>query len=158
MKLGWMVLLVGVQGLALSVSMSVSAERKDPYTGKIEKEKKVLEKLRGTIVEKRKKSDEAEKKRESILQGLQSLDERLVQHRQEHQEIRKQLRKKDQEIQQMSVQLSRLSDRIEERRDAIAGRLRLQYIEGRYWQLKTLLAAGSSDAFQRRLRYLAAVS
>lgn len=67
MKLGWMVLLVGVQGLALSVSMSVSAERKDPYTGKIEKEKKVLEKLRGTIVEKRKKSDEAEKKRESIL-------------------------------------------------------------------------------------------
>ncbi len=53
-----MVLLVGVQGLALSVSMSVSAERKDPYTGKIEKEKKVLEKLRGTIVEKRKKSDE----------------------------------------------------------------------------------------------------
>lgn len=153
-----MVLLVGVQGLALSVSMSVSAERKDPYTGKIEKEKKVLEKLRGTIVEKRKKSDEAEKKRESILQGLQSLDERLVQHRQEHQEIRKQLRKKDQEIQQMSVQLSQLSDRIEERRDAIAGRLRLQYIEGRYWQLKTLLAAGSSDDFQRRLRYLAAVS
>lgn len=43
-----MVLLVGVQGLALSVSMSVSAERKDPYTGKIEKEKKVLEKLRGS--------------------------------------------------------------------------------------------------------------
>ena len=41
------------------------AERKDSYADKIEQEKKTLEKLRGTIVEKRKKADEAEKKRES---------------------------------------------------------------------------------------------
>ena len=41
----------------------------DSYADKIEQEKKTLEKLRGTIVEKRKKADEAEKKRESVLQG-----------------------------------------------------------------------------------------
>ena len=60
---------------------TASAERKDSYADKIEREKKTLEKLRGTIVEKRKKADEAEKKRESVLQGLQSLDERLVRSR-----------------------------------------------------------------------------
>ena len=54
----------------------------------------------------------------------------------------------------MSVQLSRLSERIDERQDAIAARLRVQYVEGRFWQLKTLLAASSSGDFQRRFRYL----
>ncbi|HVG03230.1 MAG TPA: peptidoglycan DD-metalloendopeptidase family protein [Nitrospira sp.] len=134
------------------------AERKDSYADKIEQEKKTLERLRGTILEKRKKADEAEKKRESVLQGLQSLDERLVRYRQEHQDIRKKLRKKDAEIEHMNVQLSRLSERIDERQDAIAARLRVQYVEGRFWQLKTLLAASSSGDFQRRLRYLSAVT
>ena len=58
----------------------------------------------------------------------------------------------------MSVQLSRLSERIDERQDAIAARLRVQYVEGRFWQLKTLLAASSSGDFQRRFRYLSAVT
>jgi len=154
----WGVVLLAVHAALWSVPIPASAERKDSYADKIEQEKKTLEKLRGSIVEKRKKSDEAEKKRESVLQGLQSLDERLVRYRQEHQEIRKKLRKKDQEIEQMNVQLSRLSDHIDERQEAIAARLRVQYIEGRFWHLKTLLAAGSSGDFQRRLRYLSAVS
>ncbi len=144
--------------MAFFAPAAVSAERKDSYADKIEREKKTLEKLRGTIVEKRKKADEAEKKRESVLQGLQSLDERLVRYRQEHQDIRKQLKKKDIEIEHMSVQLSRLSERIDERQDAIAARLRVQYIEGRFWHLKTLLAASSSGDFQRRFRYLSAVT
>ena len=142
----------------LATPATAPAERKDSYADKIEQEKKTLEKLRGTIVEKRKKADEAEKKRESVLQGLQSLDERLVRYRQEHQDIRKQLKKKDLEIEHMSVQLSRLSERIDERQDAIAARLRVQYVEGRFWHLKTLLAASSSGDFQRRFRYLSAVT
>ena len=140
------------------VSLSQAAERKDSYADKIEQEKKTLEKLRGTIVEKRKKADEAEKKRESVLQGLQSLDERLVRYRQEHQDIVKKLKRKDLEIEQMSVQLSRLSERIDERQEAIAARLRVQYVEGRFWHLKTLLAASSAGDFQRRFRYLSAVT
>ena len=156
MQWGWVVLSVHV---ALSITaMPAHAERKDSYADKIEQEKKTLEKLRGTIVEKRKKADEAEKKRESILQGLQSLDERLVRYRQEHQDTVRKLKKKDVEIEQMSVQLSRLSERIDERQDAIAARLRVQYVEGRFWQLKTLLAASSSGDFQRRFRYLSAVT
>ncbi len=151
--------LVGIIHLFLwSIPPTAPAERKDSYADKIEQEKKTLERLRGTIVEKRRKADEAEKKRESVLQGLQSLDERLVRYRQEHQDIRKKLKKKDLEIEHMNVQLSRLSERIDERQDAIAARLRVQYVEGRFWQLKTLLAASSSGDLQRRLRYLSAVT
>jgi septal ring factor EnvC (AmiA/AmiB activator) len=156
--MAWGFVLLTIHVGLWSVPSPASAERKDSYADKIEQEKKMLEKLRGSIVETRKKSDEAGKKRESVLQGLQSLDERRVRYRQEHQEIRKKLRKKDQEIERMNVQLSRLSEHIDERQDAIAARLRVQYIEGRFWHLKTLLAAGSSVDFQRRLRYLSAVS
>ncbi|MBX3237474.1 MAG: peptidoglycan DD-metalloendopeptidase family protein [Nitrospiraceae bacterium] len=156
-RTAWCAMVPFVTALGM-LSGLAQAEKKDTYTDKIEQEKKTLEKLRGTIEEKRKKSDEAEKKRESVLQGLQSLDERLVRHRQEHQDILKQLRKKDHEIEQMSVQLSRLAERIDERQDAIAARLRVQYVEGRFGHLKTLLAAGSYADFQRRFQYLSAVS
>ena len=94
----WSVIVGVIQALLWAIPATVPAERKDSYADKIEQEKKTLEKLRGTIVEKRKKADEAEKKRESVLQGLQSLDERLVRYRQEHQDIRKKLKKKDLEI------------------------------------------------------------
>ncbi len=48
---GWVVLIIHV---TLSINpMPASAERKDSYADKIEQEKKTLEKLRGTIVEKR---------------------------------------------------------------------------------------------------------
>ncbi|MCC2640267.1 MAG: putative Murein hydrolase EnvC [Nitrospira sp.] len=156
--IGWGFMFATMHVILLILPPSTPAERKDSYADKIAEEKKRLEKLRGTIEQKRKKSNEAEKKRESVLQGLQSLDERLVRYRQDHQDIRKKLRKKDLEIQHMNVQLSRLSERIDERRDAIAARLRVQYVEGRYWHLKTLLAASSPGDFQRRLQYLSAVS
>ena len=154
----WGCAVAGIHVAFWLVPVPAPAERKDSYADKIEQEKKTLEKLRGTIVEKRKKADEAEKKRESILQGLQSLDERLVRYRQEHQDISKKLKKKDMEIEHMSVQLSRLSERIDERQDAIAARLRVQYVEGRFWHLKTLLAASSAGDFQRRFHYLSAVT
>lgn len=92
MQWGWIVL--SVQAVLVMSPMPADAERKDSYADKIEREKKTLEKLRGTIVEKRKKADEAEKKRESVLQGLQSLDERLVRYRQEHQETVRKLKKR----------------------------------------------------------------
>ena len=50
----------------------------DPISEKIERERKTLEQLKDKIEEKRKRADEAEKKRESVLQGIQTLDERLM--------------------------------------------------------------------------------
>ncbi|MEK7726252.1 MAG: hypothetical protein AAB311_03660, partial [Nitrospirota bacterium] len=150
MVVGCLVVYAGAAGFALAAG--------DPISEKIERERKTLEQLKDKIEEKRKRADEAEKKRESVLQGIQTLDERLVRTRQEHQEINKKLRKKDREIDSITEQLGAIRGSIQERRDAILARLRVQYMEGRAGYVKTLLSADSYGDFQRRLQYLSAVS
>ncbi|MCE9536904.1 MAG: hypothetical protein K8R65_10925, partial [Nitrospirae bacterium] len=130
----------------------------DPIVDKIEKERKALEQLKDQIEEKRKLADEAGKKRESLLQGIQTLDERVLHYRQAHQEISRKLKKKDQEIEVLNEQLAGLRMSVRERQDAILARLRVQYMEGRFGYWKTLLASDSYGDFQRRLQYLSAVS
>jgi septal ring factor EnvC (AmiA/AmiB activator) len=154
-------ILTALIGLVLGLTWTIlpgHAERKDSYREKIEQERKNLEQLRGSIEEKKKQAGEVEKKRESVLQGIQSLDERLVRYRQEHQETRRKLKQKDHEIEEMNSQLSALEDSIAVRRDAIAARLRVQYVEGRFGHLKSLLASSTYGDFQRRFRYLSSVS
>jgi septal ring factor EnvC (AmiA/AmiB activator) len=141
--------------LALCLPTGSSA---DSIGEKIDKERKSLEQLKDRIEEKRRQADEADKKRESILQGIQTLDERHMRYRQMHQEISRKLRKKDQEIDAINGQLSRLGASVRERQEAILARLRVQYMEGRLGLWKTLLASDSYGDFQRRLRYLSAVS
>jgi len=151
-----LVLAVAILG-SLHATASIGAGR-ESLSDKIEKERKTLDQLKDQIEEKRKQADEAGKKRDSVLQGLQSLDERLVGFKQAHQDISRKLRKKDQEIETLTRQMSILQDRIDERRDAILARLRIQYMEGRLGHWKTLLASDSYGDFQRRLQYLSAVS
>ena len=151
-----LLLAVAILG-SLYAAASIGAGR-ESLSDKIEKERKTLDQLKDQIEEKRKQADEAGKKRDSVLQGLQSLDERLVEYRQAHQDIIRKLRKKDQEIETLTQQMSILQDRIDERRDAILARLRIQYMEGRLGHWKTLLASDSYGDFQRRLQYLSAVS
>ncbi|MEP6890567.1 MAG: hypothetical protein ABI955_07730, partial [Nitrospirota bacterium] len=147
---------VAIWGL-LSLSWTAVAVA-DPMTDKIEKERKALDQLKDRIEKTREQADKAGKKRESLLQGIQTLDERLVRDRQAHQEITRKLRKKDEEIKVISAHLAGLRVNIEERKDAILARLRVQYMEGRFGHWKTLLASGSYGDFQRRLQYLSAVS
>src|SRR4030095_8627785 len=130
----------------------------DSINEKIDKERKILEQLKDQIEEKRRQADEADKKRESILQGIQTLDERHMHYRQSHQEISRKLRKKDQEIEAINAQIARLREGVEERQDAILARLRVQYMEGRFGHWKPLLASNSYGDFQRRLHYLSVVS
>lgn len=151
-----LLLAVAILG-SLYAAASIGAGR-ESLSDKIEKERKTLDQLKDQIEEKRKQADEAGKKRDSVLQGLQSLDERLVEYRQAHQDIIRKLQKKDKEIETLTQQMSILQDRIDERRDAILARLRIQYMEGRLGHWKTLLASDSYGDFQRRLQYLSAVS
>ncbi|HEX2056086.1 MAG TPA: hypothetical protein VHF07_06315 [Nitrospiraceae bacterium] len=157
MKMPRVVLIAMVVAVAWPIA-SEGAERKDSYRDKIEQERKNLERLRGSIEEKKKQAGEVEKKRESLLQGIQSLDERLVRYRHEQQETKKKLKQKDREIEEMTGQLISLEESIAARRDAIGARLRVQYVEGRFGHLKSLLASSSYGDFQRRFRYLSSVS
>jgi murein hydrolase activator len=134
---------------------SVSA---DSINDKIDRERRTLEQLKDQIDEKRRQADEAGKKRESILQGIQTLDERHMRYRQSHQDISRKLRKKDQEIESINAQIARLRDGVQVRQEAILARLRVQYMEGRFGHWKPLLASDSYGDFQRRVRYLSAVS
>ena len=154
----WTGLMVGVMTWGLVGLPWSPVAVADPITDKIEKERKALEQLKDEIEAKRKQADEAGKKRESLLQGIQTLDERVLHYRQAHQEISRKLRKKDQEIEIINAQLAGLRVSVRERQDAILARLRVQYMEGRFGYWKTLLASDSYGDFQRRLQYLSAVS
>ncbi|UVT16786.1 MAG: peptidoglycan DD-metalloendopeptidase family protein [Nitrospira sp.] len=130
----------------------------DPIAEKIERERKTLEALKDKIEEKRKRAEEVGKKRESVLQGIQSLDERLVHHRQDHHDIKKKLRQKDREIEEITEQLAVMRTGIQSRREAILARLRVQYMEGRFGYIKALLTADTYGDLQRRGQYLTTVS
>jgi septal ring factor EnvC (AmiA/AmiB activator) len=130
----------------------------DPLAEKIQRERKHLETLKNKIEEKRKRAEAAEKKRESVLQGLQSLDERLVHHRQDHHDINRKLRQKDRELAEITEQLVTARSSVQSRREAILARLRVQYMEGRFGYVKALLTADSYGDLQRRGQYLSAVS
>lgn len=154
----WAGLKIGVMICGILTLFRPTVAVADSITDKIEKERKTLEQLKNQIEEKRKQADEAGQKRESLLQGIQTLDERLLHYRQAHQEISRKLRKKDQEIESINEQLAGLRVSVRERQDAILARLRVQYMEGRFGYWKTLLAADSYGNFQRRLQYLSSVS
>ena len=147
--------IAAMAAVALCTPAGVSA---DSINEKIDRERRTLEQLKDQIEEKRRQADEAGKKRESILQGIQTLDERHIRYRQSHQEISRKLRKKDQEIDAINAQIDRLKDGVHVRQEAILARLRVQYMEGRFGHWKPLLASDSYGDFQRRLRYLSAVS
>lgn len=130
----------------------------DPISEKIERERKTLDHLKDKIEEKRRRAEEAEKKRESVLQGIQTLDERLVHHRQDHHEISKQLKRKDRELEEITDRLEAMRIGIEARREAILARFRVQYMEGRFGRVRVLLTADSYGNLQRRGQYLSVVS
>jgi septal ring factor EnvC (AmiA/AmiB activator) len=130
----------------------------DPISEKIERQRKTLEALKGKIQEKRKRADEAEKKWESVLHGIQSLDERLIRHRQDHRDINQKIRQKDREIEEITAELTAMRTGMQARREAIRSRLRVQYMEGRFGYVKALLASDSYGDLQRRAQYLSTVS
>ena len=63
----------GIAMVVAGLSMPAGASA-DSINDKINKERKTLEQLKDQIEEKRRQADEAGKKRESILQGIQTID------------------------------------------------------------------------------------
>src|SRR5688500_2846749 len=147
-----------VCGLMLSVPAYAGKDRTDPLVEKIERERRTLEKLQQEIENKKKHARATEKKKESVLQAIQDLDDTLLIKRQERTVINRRLKEKDHEIERINDRLADVRRTIDNRRHSILARLRVQYIEGRFGHLGALLAADTYEAFQQRLQYLSAVS
>lgn len=157
-KLATLVALGLLLAVMTGVPVRAAKDRTDPISQKIERERRTLEKLKGEIKEKKKHADEAERKKGSVLQAMQELDDALMLRRKEHQEINRELKEKDRELEEINAQLAALRSRIRERRSSILTRLRVQYREGRFGYLKGLLAAENYTDLQRRFQYLSAIS
>jgi septal ring factor EnvC (AmiA/AmiB activator) len=133
-------------------------EKNDPISQKIERERQALERLKEEIESKKKHADEAEKKRESVLQAIQDLDSELIARRRERHDVNRKLKDKDREMEGINGELESLRKRMAERRTSVLARLRSQYMDGRFGYLKNLLSAESYGDLQRRFQYLSAVS
>ena len=147
-----------VCSLMVAVPSYAAKDRADPLADKIERERRTLEKLQQEIENKKKHAQDTDKKKESVLQAIQDLDDTLLKKRQERTVINRKLREKDHEIERINGHLAGVRNTIDDRRHSILARLRVQYMEGRFGDLGALLAADSYQAFQQRLQYLSAVS
>ena len=147
-----------VCSLMVAVPSYAAKDRADPLADKIERERRTLEKLQQEIENKKKHAQDTDKKKESVLQAIQDLDDTLLKKRQERTVINRKLREKDHEIERINGHLAGVRNTMDDRRHSILARLRVQYMEGRFGHLGALLAADSYQAFQQRLQYLSAVS
>jgi septal ring factor EnvC (AmiA/AmiB activator) len=146
--------------LAVVLSGQAPAEDRDEraVADQIQREQETLQKLKDEIAEGKKQVGEAERKRESVLQGIQDLDARLMMSRQRRHRVNRQLKQKDEELEAITNQLDAVRGRIRERRASIVARVRVQYMLGRLGYLKPLLSAEDPSDFHRRFQYLSAIS
>jgi septal ring factor EnvC (AmiA/AmiB activator) len=152
------VVVFGLYGLLTTPAVWAAKDKHDPISQKIEQERRALERLKDEIESKKKHADEAEKKRESVLQAIQDLDYDLMSRRRERVEISRKLKNKDRELERINGQLESLRKQMAERKTSILARIRVQYMEGRFGYLKHLFAVEGSSDLQRRFQYLSAVS
>lgn len=149
--------LVAAIGLAVAVPADAAKEA-EVLSEKIARERKNLEKLKNRIQEQRSQAKAAEGKRQSVLQNLQRLDQRLVKMRHDLQGVSRDLTKKDKELNELNAQLAEMRSRVVEHQTAILARAKLQYMQGRWGAMKVLLGAQNYADFQRRFQYLSAVT
>lgn len=153
----WAVGLVALMGILLFPEGIAGAKDADGLSEKIARERKNLEKLKTRIQEEKKRAVEAERKRESVLQNLQQLDQRLVNLRHEQQEVVRDLAKKDRDLNDLNGRLTDLRGRMTDHQTSILARARMQYVQGRWGPMKVLFGAQNYTDFQRRFQYLSAV-
>ncbi len=149
---------IGLLGILLSSGTVASAKDADGLSEKIARERKTLEKLKSRIQEEKKHAVEAERKRESVLQNLQQLDQRLVKLRHEQQDVVWDLAKKDRELNDLNGRLTDMRGRMTDHQSSILARARMQYVQGRWGPMKVLFGAQNYTDFQRRFQYLSAVT
>lgn len=143
-------LLTGVDGSAESRSDSVSK--------KVTQEKQELDRLRQKIEQQRRKSRDAAKRENSILENLEEVDYQRTLKKKEFRVVNLQLIERDQEIEQLDGDLRGLRREIESKQGLVRERIRVLYQEGRFNTLKVLFTSSDHYDFLRRYYYLTWIS
>ncbi|MBI5855118.1 MAG: peptidoglycan DD-metalloendopeptidase family protein [Nitrospirae bacterium] len=151
--MGWLIL-----AWPLNQPAWAAKDRHDPISQKIDRERRTLDKLKKEIKEKQHQAKAVEKQKESVVQVIHDLDNRLHRSRSDYAAITKNLKQKDKALADITDNLTTLRERIQQRRGSILARVRVQYMEGRHASLRAVLASNSYPEFQRRAKYLSVAS
>ncbi|MBI3995163.1 MAG: peptidoglycan DD-metalloendopeptidase family protein [Nitrospirae bacterium] len=155
-------MLYGLPVIALAVlmpAMDGSAEsRPDAVSKRVTQEKQELDRLRQKIERQRKKSREAEKRANSILENLEEVDYRRTLKKKELTVVNLQLMDRDQEIKRLDRDLQALRREMDAKEGLVRERVRVLYQEGRFNSLKVLFSSRDYYDFMKRYYYLTWIS
>ena len=125
---------------------------------KIHRERSSLRKLKQDIQEAKRQQEITKKQHDSVLQSIESLDQKLHQKRKDYDAIRFEIRHLDQELEEIHQKVNQIEVSLRRREQAVKVRLRRLYMEGQSGWFQPLLAFDSYAQFQRRMTYLSSLT
>ena len=125
---------------------------------KIKRERSKLRQLKQEIQETKQQRAQTQKRHDTVLQSVETLDRELHQKRKEYTAIRREIRKTDREQETLNRKVSQLAASLQQRERAVKTRLRRLYMEGHRGWFRPLLSSDSYSQFQRRLTYLSTMA
>ncbi|HEY5593762.1 MAG TPA: peptidoglycan DD-metalloendopeptidase family protein [Nitrospiria bacterium] len=143
----------------MTMAVDLSAEpRPDAASKKLAQEKQDLNRLRQKIEQQRKKSREAAKRENSILETLEEVDYQRTLKKKELTVVNLQLVERDQEIERLDRDLLALRREMDAKEGLVRERVRVLYQEGRFNSLKVLFSSRDYYDFLKRYYYLTWIS
>ena len=143
----------------MTMAVDLSAEpRPDAASKKLAQEKQDLNRLRQKIEQQRKKSREAAKRENSILENLEEVDYQRTLKKKELTVVNLQLVERDQEIERLDRDLLALRREMDAKEGLVRERVRVLYQEGRFNSLKVLFSSRDYYDFLKRYYYLTWIS
>ena len=81
--------------ILVSSAAGAAKDSSNTLSDEIKRERKALQELKEEIEDKQKKADEASEQRQSVLQSIQNLDDKLIVRRQQRYSVSRELKEKD---------------------------------------------------------------
>jgi len=146
-------------GMLLTAGADLSAKSSPASVSKKAKqEKQELDRLRQKIDLQRRKSRNAVKRENSILENLEDIDYQRTLNKKELRVVNLQLVERDQEIEELDRDLQDLKSEMKSKEALVRERVRVLYQEGRFSSLKVLLSSSDYYDFLKRYYYLTWIS
>ena len=125
---------------------------------KIKQERSNLKQLKQEIQEAKKQQEATQKRHDSVLASVESLDRKVHQKRKDYDAIRHEIGKTDRELEKINQKANQLKVSLQRREQAVKTRLRRLYMEGQSGWFQSLLSFHSYAQFQRRMTYLSSLT